>query len=115
MRSLEKILEEYLDACLKQEDAQKRGDAKTYNKQQRIIQEKRKNLKSNNQYGLEKLEPFLEHPSSIVRLATAYSLIPIFPDKAKQVLISLAEVRGTTGFNAKMTLSEWEKGNLKFD
>jgi hypothetical protein len=42
-------------------------------------------------------------------------LIPILPERAKEVLQALAAGRGTIAFNAEMTLSEWEKGNLKFD
>jgi HEAT repeat protein len=115
MRALEKILEEFVEACLKQEDSIKRGDSKTVNKQYRIIQGIRSDLKKNPHYGLEKLIPFLEHPSANVRLSVAFTLIPILPERAKEVLQALAAGRGTIAFNAEMTLSEWEKGNLKFD
>lgn len=115
MRPLEKILSEYLEACMKGEDAQERGDFKTYNKQQRVIQKIRKELKSNSEYGLEKLSPFWEHQNNFVRLETAISLVPIQPERAKKVLLELSDTRGLTAFNAQMTLSEWEKGNLKFD
>jgi len=115
MRKLEQILEEYIEACLKEEDSLKRGDSKTGNKQYRIIKNITRDLRSNPNYGLEKLIPFLEHPSANVRLTTAFTLIPILPKQAKEVLQVLAAGRGTIAFNAKMTLSEWEKGNLKFD
>lgn len=115
MRPLEKIVNEYLEACMKGEDAQERGDSKTYNKQQRIIQKIRKELKSNSEYGLGQLLPFLEHQNSFVKLETAISLVPIQPDRSKKVLLELSDTKGLTAFNAKMTLSEWEKGNLKFD
>ncbi|MBU2703248.1 HEAT repeat protein [Sporomusaceae bacterium BoRhaA] len=115
MRPLEKIINEYLESCIKGEDAQERGDSKMYNKQQRIIQKIRKELKSNSEYGLEKLMPFLEHQSTFVRLETAISLVPVQPERAKQVLLELIDTRGLTAFNAKMTLSEWKNGNLKFD
>ncbi|MBU2702606.1 HEAT repeat protein [Sporomusaceae bacterium BoRhaA] len=115
MRALEKILEEFVEACLKQEDSIKRGDSKTGNKQYRIIQGIRRDLKENPNYGLEKLIPFLEHSSANVRLTAAFTLIPILPEQAKTVLKALAIGRGTIAFNAEMTLAEWEKGNLKFD
>ncbi|WP_019555679.1 DUF2019 domain-containing protein [Propionispira raffinosivorans] len=115
MRPLEKIIDEYIEACIKGEDAQERGDSKTYNKQQRVIQKIRKELKLNSEYGLEKLVPFFEHSNRFVRLETAISLVPIQPDRSKAVLLELSNTRGLTAFNAKMTLSEWEKGNLKFD
>ena len=115
MRNLELILEEYIEACLKEEDSLKRGDSKTGNKQYRIIKNIIRDLKSNPNYGLVKLNPFMEHPSSNVRLTTAFNLIPILPEQAKSVLKVLAGGRGAIAFNAKMTLSEWEKGNLKID
>lgn len=115
MRPLEKIIDEYIEACIKGENAQERGDSKTYNKQQRVIQRIRKELKSNVEYGLEKLLPFLEHQNRFVRLETAISLVPTQPDRSKKVLLELSRNRGLTAFNAKMTLSEWEKENLKFN
>ncbi|SCM78471.1 conserved hypothetical protein [uncultured Sporomusa sp.] len=115
MRPLELILEEFVEACIKQEDSIKKGDSKTGNKQYRIIENITRDLKSNPKYGLEQLTPFLEHSSANVRLNAATSLIPIFPEQAKNVLSILAEGRGMVAFNAEMTLSEWEKGNLKFD
>lgn len=115
MRSLENIIDEYLKACMKGEEAQERGDSKTYNKQQRVIQKIRKELKANSKYGLGKLLPFLEHQNRFVKLETAISVVPIQPDIAKKILLELSDTKGLTGFNAKMTLSEWEKGNLKFD
>ena len=115
MRALEQILEEYVAACLKQEDSLNRGDSKTGNKQYRIIQDIRRDLKANSKYGIEKLIPFLDHSSANVRLTTAFCLIPILPEQVRKVLITLAAGRGSVAFNAEMTLSEWEKGNLKFD
>jgi hypothetical protein len=115
MRTLEQILDEFLDACLKEEDSLSRGDAKTGNKQYRIIKKIRGNLKSNPEYGIEKLAPFLQHPSENVRLQTACSLLSIMPKQAKEVLLEVAASRGLVALNAQMTLSEWEKGNLKFD
>ncbi|AIF51852.1 DUF2019 domain-containing protein [Pelosinus sp. UFO1] len=115
MRALEQILEEFVEACLKQEDSLKRGDSKTGNKQYRIINDIRRDLKANPKYGIEKLIPFLEHSSANVRLNTAFCLIPLLPEQARNVLAIVAAGRGAVAFNAKMTLSEWEKGNLKFD
>lgn len=115
MRTLEQIIDEYIEACIKGEKAQEKGDSTTYNKQQRNIQKIRKELKSNVEYGLEKLLPFLQHQNRFVRLETAISVVPIQPDRSKKVLLELSGTRGLTAFNAKMTLLEWEKGNLTFD
>lgn len=115
MRPLELILEEYIAACIKQEESLNRGDSKTGNKQYRIINNIIRDLKANPNYGLDKLIPFLEHQNANVMLTTAFCLIPMLPEQAKNVLVTLAAGRGLVAFNAEMTLSEWEKGNLKFD
>ena len=115
MRELEKIFEEYLSACIKNGKSLDKGDSKTANKQFRILINIKNDLKSNQKYGLAKLLPYLEYPNEYVRLHTASIVIPIAPEKAKDVLVELSKKRGNVGFTAKMTLSEWEKGNLKFD
>lgn len=115
MSGLEKMLFEYVNACIKAEEAQEKGDSKNFNKQHRVIQKTRKELKENQEYGIEKLLPYLEHLSPFVRLETAFSVIPVAPERAKKVLNQLKKIRGLTGYSAEMTLSEWEKGNLKFD
>lgn len=115
MRNLEKILEEYLNACIKNGEYLDKGDSKNANKQFRIILKIENDLKSKHEFGLEKLLSYLEHPSAYVRLHTATIVIPISPEKAKDVLTELSKGRGTVAFTAEMTLSEWEKGNLKFD
>lgn len=115
MKKLEKILLDYESACIKGEEAQGKGDSKNSNKQYRVIQKIRKELKENPEYGIDKLLPYLEHPSPFVRLKTAFSVIPVAPERAKEVLTQLKEIRGLTGYSAETTLSEWKKGNLKFD
>lgn len=115
MRDLEKILEEYLSACIKNGESLDKGDSKNANKQFRILIKIENDLKSKQEYGREKLLPYLEHPNEYVRLHTASIVIPISPEKARDVLAELAKRRGTVAFTAEMTLSEWEKGNLKFD
>jgi len=115
MRDLEKILEEYLSACIKNGKYLDKGDPKNANKQFRILVNIKTDLNSNQGYGLDKLLPYLEFPNEYVRLHTASIVIPIAPERAKDVLGELSQKRGNIGFTAKMTLSEWEKGNLKFD
>lgn len=115
MRPLDQILKEYIEACIKEEESLRRGDSKTGNKQYRIINSISRDLKTNLKYGIESLIPFLDHPNANVRLTTAFFLIPIMPEQVRTVLVELSAGRGTVAFNAEMTLSEWDKGNLKFD
>ena len=112
MRPLAQILDEFLTACLVAEDAQNRGDSKTYNKQYRIKMKIRSDLKANPTYGLDKLLPFLEHENDYVRLAAAAHVMCIAAPKARKVLEELSKKRGIDAFNASMFLSEWDKGNI---
>jgi hypothetical protein len=115
VRALETIIEEYANACLKCDEAQDLADYKTGNKNFKIIQKIRKELKLNPENGIEKLEHLLEHPNDYVRLETATSFLPINTEKAEKILNDIASKRGLNSFTAKMTLEEWHKGNLKFD
>lgn len=115
MRTLDKIIEDYVNACLKRDVAQEQGDYKTGNKCFKIIQKIRKELKSNVDYGIVKLEHLLEYPNDYVRIETATSFLPINTQKAEEVLREIADRRGLNAFTAKMTLEEWHKGNIKID
>jgi hypothetical protein len=115
IRALEEIIEEYVNTCLKSDESLETGDYKTGNKCYKVIQKIRNELKSNTDYGIEKLEYLLGHPNEYVRLTTAVSFLPINPQKAEEVLSEISSKRGLNAFTAKMTLEEWHKGNIKFD
>lgn len=66
MRQSKDIIEEFVNACIKNGDALEEGDAKTANKQHRIIEKIRKELKSDKGYGLSKLVPLLGHINDTV-------------------------------------------------
>lgn len=113
MKDKDKLIEKYVKASIKYGEAQEEGDSKTVNKQSSIIRKIRAELKQDSEFGLEQLEPLLEHENDYVRLKTAFSLIPLFPVKAENVLIELSSKRGLIGFEAEMTFKEWQKGNLQ--
>ena len=77
VRTLEKIIQEYINTCLKSDESLETGDYKTGNKGYKIIQKIRKELKSNPDYGIEKLEHLLEHSNDYVKLTTAFSFLSI--------------------------------------
>lgn len=88
-------------------------DSKAANKAYDLIYKAYGNLKKQN--SLLELESLLEHDSPYVRLWAARYLLPVTTKKAKDILNKLSIIKGATiGLNAKMTLSEWDKGNLQF-
>ncbi len=115
MRKLEKILEEFISACIKNGEFLNNGDSKNANKQYRVISRCKGDLKAKEEYGLAKITPYLEHQEKYVRLWTASILLEIEPLRSKEVLIELSKEKGNLGFTAEVTLSEWEKGSLTFD
>lgn len=62
---------------------------------------------------LDKLKPLLNDESPHVRLWVAGFLLDIYPEEAERVLIELGKIQHI-GFDARITLSEWKEGNLKF-
>lgn len=72
-------------------------------------------LRDNNH--LDSLEILLTHPSLNVQVAVASYLLLYdkLSAKAKKILETIAKQEiPHKSFNAKMVLSEWKKGNLKF-
>lgn len=112
MKDIDKIIENYVKASIRYGEAQEEGDSKTVNKQSSIITKIITQLEQNSELGLELIENLLEHDNEYVRFHTAFSLISIFPIKAENVLLELSSKRGLVGFEAELTLKEWEKGNL---
>lgn len=109
MEDIDKIIEKYVKASIKYGEAQREGDSKTVNRQAAIVRKIREQLKQNSVYGIEKLEPLLEHENDYVKLKTAFSLLPLLPNKAEKVLQELTSKEGLLGLEAEMTLQEWKK------
>lgn len=58
------------------------------------------------------LRHLLDHPNHWVKKSAAARLLNHAPEVAVPVLTGLSEKLGMLGFDARMTLSEWRKGNL---
>jgi hypothetical protein len=43
----------------------------------------------------------------------AYALLPLYTNMCKSILSDLSNQKNILGLTAKITLQEWEKGNLK--
>lgn len=114
MEKQELLINDFVETSALYGLAQENGDSKLVNKCSKkrnlIIQ----NITKSADFKVAQLTDLLAHPNDYVRLYSAYYSIPYAPIKAKETLLSLSEKKRLLGFEAKMILSEWEKGNLRF-
>lgn len=113
VNNMDKLIDQYVDVAINSGKAKEEGDYKSVNSYYDIIQRIRIEMKKDPQYVV-KLEPLLQHDNEYVRLEAAFDLLPILSERAENVLSELSKKRGLNGFEAKMTLQEWKKGNLRF-
>jgi len=60
------------------------------------------------------LLPLMQDPDDAVQSWAASHALEFAPEQAESVPVDLAEGRGISAFNAKMTLWEWRKESLSF-
>ncbi len=114
------ILQQFINNSIIHGEGQRESNSKKSNKAYELICKSYEEIKKQEESGLQSLLELLEHPNQSVRLWSAKYLLNYSP-KAKQVLEELASLDEnkfreyeTIGFNAEMTLLEWEQGNLTF-
>lgn len=62
------------------------------------------------------LKKLFNHESAAVRCNAAFALLPFATLEAENILEELSAQRGNFVYlEAKMTLKEWRKGNIKFE
>ena len=111
IKNTETALLKFEEAATKHAEATEQGDYKTGNKNYAIIAKIIIFLKEHNE--IEKLSKFLDHRSVGVRLWAATYLLPVSEKEGLRVLKQIASETGIHSFDAEMTVSEWEKGDLK--
>lgn len=111
MNENEKKVKIFIDASIKYGEAIETGDSQKANRQSLKVRKMREQLGACGQLKL--LIPYMMHESEYVRLNVASSLISVLPYDSKNVLIDLEKRKGLVGFEAKMFLREWEKGNIR--
>lgn len=113
MTEANELLSQFEKAAVKYDLLRLNGTAKQMNAQfdlmTRIIGE----LAQLNK--LDVLKSILTNDSEAVRFFVSSMILGAFPAEAETVLIDIANSKGFYAFNAKITLKEWRKGNLKFD
>lgn len=82
----DKLINNFLEACIKYGEAIEKGDSKNADKQSDIVKKIRLKLKGNKEYFIKNFEPLLYHENNYVKLKTAFSLLPVLTGKAEQVL-----------------------------
>lgn len=111
INNIDSALSVFEDAAAKHAEATEQGDYRKANKCYKSITEAVNYLKEHN--ALLQLEVFLRHASVGVRLWSASYLLSIRENDAIRVLEEISTLPGIHSLDAKTTLSEWKKGNLK--
>jgi hypothetical protein len=99
------------EAAINQAAAIEQGDYKTANKKYKEIKNSIAFLSKESATGY--LREYLSNNSVGVRLWAATQLLLIDEKEAITVLKEIAGLKIIHALTAKMTISEWEKGNLK--
>ena len=107
-------VEKFKEMAIKSFEAEELGDYRTSNrcgaKMQKIAIELYKNGE------IEKLKPLMYNEHDAVRFEAASELLPFYTEEAEAVLEALSLKRGALLYaNAKTTLREWRKGNMKYE
>lgn len=106
------LIKEFIGASIRYGEYQKQGNSRGMDKQSKIISKIESEIKKQGLYELKVLLEYLEHESEYVRLQVALSVIPIEPNRAKQVLNELKNEKSLVAVEAEMILSQLEKGML---
>lgn len=115
MEQVQRLIEEFITACMRLQESEEAGDYKTTNLQYDKLKKIRANLRTIGKHAFEEIIPLISNENIYVRYNAAFSIIPIEPEKARNTLNEIANSRGIIAFTSKMTLQEWVNGNLKFD
>jgi hypothetical protein len=110
----EKIVKNFINASIKQGESLEEGNWKVANRQYKIIEKSYHQLNELGKEGEKELVKLLDYNNDYVKLWSATYSLPIEEVKAKKILEILSNKTRGLGLTAKMTIEEWEKGNLKF-
>lgn len=107
------LISQFEKAALDYDSLRKSGTAKQMNKQFDLMYKIAGELSKIGK--LIELRNILSSDKESVRYFAASMILASFPDEAEAVLTEIAKSKGFYSFNAKVTLQEWHKGNIKFD
>jgi hypothetical protein len=112
--SLKALTDAYRREASAQGEATVAGDHEGANRHHDILAAVYRELRARGASAQQALLPLLQDPDDGVRSWAAAHALEFAPEQAEPVLTAVAESRGVSAFNAKMTLREWRKGTLSF-
>jgi len=115
MNNIEKLIEKLIKESLKQEEVTLEADSKKMSHQSIKIYEINQELRTAGREAYEKLIPLLDYQNFYVKLNVAYTLIPIYPEKARQTILEVSKSKGLIAFRAEMILQQLTNGDIKID
>ncbi len=112
-KSVSDLVSEYRLHAVEHGAATEKGDHKKANKHHDRLLATLRSLRDGGADGEQALLGLLEDQSSSVRCWAASHCLKIDENLARRVLEVVSSEPGIIGFNARMVLSEWNKGTLK--
>lgn len=112
MNNVNKNILDFIDAAINNGIAQEEGNANQANKFYRIIEKRTKWLNEQNELCNPSFIELLYHENDYVRYHASCALLHVKSDEAINTLTNLSEKKGILGFSSKMTIKEFNKGNI---
>ena len=112
--SVEELADDFRCVASAHSQATLAGDHENANRHHDIIAALYRELRARGASAQKVLLPLMQDPDDAVQSWAASHALEFAPEQAESVPVDLAEGRGISAFNAKMTLWEWRKESLSF-
>lgn len=106
------IIKNYVDAAILYGEEQEKGNAKKVNKQVERINNSIAILRKYDLLNNEVFLNLLYHENDYVKFHTAYSILHVNEKEALKNLELLSQKGGLLGFESKISIEEYKKGNI---
>lgn len=114
MNKTDKLIRDLIDESIAQEKATLAADSKKMSQHSIKIYEINEELRSAGSEECRKIIPLLNDLNNYVKFNCAYTLIPLFPEEARQALTEVAKEKGLIAFRSGKILEMWNDGKLKY-
>lgn len=112
MKDLGAAVQAYKRSAHEHKEASAQGEPERANRAYKEMMQALEAVQTHGDAGRQALVSLLKDEDLGVRISAAAHLLKTDPDKAKTVLEEAGRKPGLIGFNAKMTLREYERGHL---
>lgn len=112
MNELNEIIMDFVESAINNGIAQEEGNANKANKYYRRIEKRLKWLSEEGELCNGLFLDLVNHQNDYVRYHAACALLHEKEEVALETLEKISEKRGILSFSAKMTISEFKKGNI---